>query len=64
VKHPKQPRTPEVKTVTLKFRTTLTNKELAYVSSLAVQWMLSDLTRIVGSTALVAKPRVEAVGKR
>ena len=60
----KKPRTPEVKSVTLKFKTTLTNKDLAYVSSLAVEWMLNDLTRIIGDTALVAKPRVEAVGKR
>lgn len=63
-----QPRTPEVKTVTLKFRTTLTNKELADFMEIAAGDLVFNyegLERLkMDSTELVAKPRVEAVGKR
>lgn len=66
---PNQPRTPEVKTVTLKFRTTLTNKALKDFAEIAAGELVFNAAGLEhykdgGSTALVAKPRVEAVGKR
>lgn len=67
MKHPKQPRTPEVKTVTLRFKTTLTNAQLAEMASSATSWMMGQMSKnmfLTGTTQWIAKPRVEAVGKR
>lgn len=63
----KKPRTPEVKTVTLKFKTTLTNKYLCSIVGEAVQQMIFNEVAKYRDDAgidLHAKPRVEAVGKR
>ena len=74
MKTTKKPRTPEVKTVTLKFKTTLANATLriytAEAARLVVKWAKAgatpELSPIVQdrNIALVAKSRVEAVGKR